>query len=203
MMGGLQLPMAALACTALAVVVPRLARVLPSRRPAGPSVEAHGIRTLGLVALLTPLNLVTPAYVHQHQWREMRGLSYPTWMGVEEFAALQALRAMAPPGAKAIASYEIGNFVPPFAGVTTYFGHNALTLDARTRRADVARFYSAGPEDDAWRRQLLDRWGIDFVLYTPRERALGGFDPSTRPWLQEVFVTGEVSDRRAAIYRRR
>lgn len=204
MMGGLQLPIAALACAALAgVVAPGLARAVASLRRAAPSVEHPGIRTLGLVALLFPLNLVTPAYVHQHQWRELRALSYPSWMGVEEFEALRALRAVAAPGSKAIASYETGNFIPPFTGVVSFFGHNALTLDAPARRADVARFYGAGPEDDLWRRELLERRGIDFVLYTPRERTLGGFDPSTRAWLQEVFVAGDEPTRRAAVYRLR
>jgi hypothetical protein len=204
MMGGLQFPMAALACTSLVfVLVPRLARAGRSRGPGLPHADTRGIRAVGLAVMLAPFNLVTPCYVHQHQWRELRALNYPSWVSAEEFRALQALRTVAPLGTRAIASYEIGNFIPPFAGIATYLGHNALTGDAAARRADVARFYAAGPEDDAWRRELLGRFRIDFILYTPRERALGGFDPSTRPWLQEVFVTGDSPERRAAVYRLR
>ncbi|HEX6852715.1 MAG TPA: hypothetical protein VF139_15065 [Candidatus Polarisedimenticolaceae bacterium] len=202
MMGGLQFPLAALACTTLAVVLaPLVARLTRSLRRRPARADGRGMRALGLVALIAPLNLITPCYVHQHQWRELRALSYPSWLRAEEFRALQALRTIAPRGARAIACYEIGTFIPPFSGIATYVGHNALTGHAAERRADVLRFYAAGPDDDAWRRELLDRWDIDFVFHTPRERALGGFDPSTRPWLEEVFVTGDGPARRAAVYR--
>jgi uncharacterized membrane protein len=195
MMGGIQFPLAALACTSIALVLaPRLGSAL--RLPRDWIVAA-------LVVLVAPLNVLTPFYVHQQQWREVARLNYPSWLSTEEREALRRLDSIAPRGAKALASYDTGNLVPPFAGIATYVGHNALTVDAKARRKDVERFFAAGPEDDAWRQELLRRWGIGFVIYTARERALGDFDPSTRPWLQEVFVTGEVPARRAAVYRLR
>jgi hypothetical protein len=199
MMGGMQFPLAALSCTALAVlVVPHFARVVRGWRAV---LDPAGLRVLGFALLLAPLNVVTPCYVHQEQWRLVRKARYPSWLRTEEFQALGALDRIAPGGARSISSYEIGNLVPPFAGIGTYIGHPALTVDAKSRGADVVRFFSAGPEDDRWRQALLRRWRIEYVLYTPWERALGSFDPSTRTWLEEVFVAGDDPARRAAIYR--
>jgi hypothetical protein len=199
MMGGMQFPLAALSCTALAVtIVPLIARAFRRWRSA---LDPLGMRVLTLALLLAPLNVVTPCYLQQEQWRQVRKLRYPSWLRAEEFEALGALDMIAPDGAKAIASYEIGNFVPPLAGIGTYIGHPALTVDSKSKGADVVRFFAGGTEDDTWRQELLRRWGIEYVLYTQRERALGSFDPSTRPWLREVFVTGEDPVLRAAIYR--
>jgi hypothetical protein len=202
MMGGLQLPIAALACTAVVIVlVPLLARRIRSWRDGSRAGDPVGWRALALVLVLVPLNVVTPCYVHQDQWRAVRRFAYPSWLGIEESKAMTELDRIAPEGAVAMASYEIGNFIPPRAGIRAFYGHPALTIDSKARGAEVTRFYAAGPEDDTWRRELLRLWNVEYVLYTSRERALGSFDPSTRPWLEEVFVTGDDPRRRAAIYR--
>lgn len=199
MMGGLQIPLAALACTAVVLVLVPLASRAIARWRAVP--DPSGARALAFLLLLAPLDGVMPCYVHQGQWREVRALKYPSWLRAEEFEAMSVLGATAPPGSIAISSYEIGNFLPSLTSVAVYWGHPALTIDSKDRGADVKRFYSAGPEDDAWRRELLARFKIAYVFYTPRERALGAFDPSSRPWLEEVYVTGSDPERRAAIYK--
>lgn len=204
MLGGIQIPLAAIAASTIVfVLVPPIVRVVSGGRPESRWTRFQGAIAVAIVLLLAPLNVLTPYYVHKQQLREIAHHNYPAWLSVEEARALRELEKVAPQGAKTLASYESGNFIPSYSGRTTFLGHNAMTIDSKSRHADVARFYSAGPEDDAWRQELLQRFGIDYVLYTPRERALGSFDPSTREWLQEVFVTGEDPERRAAIYRRR
>lgn len=202
MLGGIQFPLAALACTAIVtLLVPAASRWIRSWREGTLATDPAGVRAIVLVALLAPLNVPTPIYVRQQQFRDVRGLRYPSWIRAEEAAALSALERAAPPGSRAMSSYEIGNLLPPRTGVAAYAGHHALTIDWPAKERDVARFYAAGPEDDAWRRELLARSGIGFVLYTARERALGTFDPSTRPWLEEIVVTGRDPAQRAAVYR--
>jgi len=44
------------------------------------------------------------------------------------------------------------------------------------------------------------RWNVAYVLFSEYERALGGFDPSTRPWLAEVFATGDDPHRAVRVY---
>jgi hypothetical protein len=188
MLGGVQLPLAALACTALAIVVV-------------PLLFRRRLPTLALALALAPLYAVTACYVHQGQWRELRALKPPSWLGVERVRALEALSELAPDGSKVIASPANGLIVPALAGLTTFYGHPAMTIDAKVRKAEVARFYAGGPEDDAWRRDLLERWGIGYVLHTSEERALGSFDPGATPWLEAIFATGDDSARRAAIFK--
>jgi hypothetical protein len=193
MLGGVQLPLAALACAALSM---KLAPWIKRGK-----TDALGWKPLALVMLIAPLNVITPCYVHQDQWRAVRRLHYPSWLGVEEVQAMKALGVVSPPGAVAIASYQIGNFLPALSGRTSFFGHPALTMNSKARAEDVTRFYTAGPDDDAWRQALLRQWNVGYVLYTPRERALGSFDPSKQPWLEEIFVIGDDPARRAAIYK--
>jgi len=199
MMGGLQIPLAALGCTAIALLLVPLAMRLVRRGSV--RADALGLLTLGAALLLAPLYAVTPCYVHQEQWQEVRRLREPSWLPIEEFTALEALGRVAPPGSTTLSSYPVGNFVPAVSGLKVFLGHGALTVDSKARGADVTRFFSGGPEDDVWRRELLARWNIGFVLDTPHERALGPFDPKGKPWLEAVFSTGDDPARRAAIYR--
>lgn len=58
------------------------------------------------------------------------------------------------------------------------------------RDAVKAFFQTATPPET--RHDWLDRYQVDFVVYGPEERLLGGFDPSTDPRLREVFRTTDL-----------
>ena len=55
-----------------------------------------------------------------------------------------------------------------------------------SKKALVARFFG-GAADDAWRQQLLDEYGVDYVFWGPREREMGAFEPTGSGFLQPVF----------------
>jgi hypothetical protein len=206
--GGVQFPLAALAMaglvtTVLPPVVGRLKRLLRDWAPRTPlrTAAGLGIGTLALTALTIPFQAATPYYVRDIEMSALRAVRYPAWLRTEDFIALHELDRITPPDAIILSSYEMGNFVPPYSGRRCFMGHYALTIDAQSKRADVQRFFSAGPEDDAWRLEFLRRWRIGYVLDTPFERSIGAFDPATKPWLERIFVTGERPASRAAVYR--
>ncbi len=91
-----------------------------------------------------------------------------------------------------LASYETGNLIPAWTGRRVFLGHWAETLDWPERETQVATFFDAATTDP-WRVALLCRHQITHVFHGPEERALGGFDPATVPYLEPVFRRGEVT----------
>jgi hypothetical protein len=110
------------------------------------------------------------------------------------------LERIGPPEAVTLASYNMGNYLPYYTGMRCFVGHYALTIDAKSKEADVERFFAAAAEDDAWRLELLRSWDVTYVLVGRFERALGSFDPATRPWLEEIIRVGDDPERRVSVY---
>jgi hypothetical protein len=201
MMGGIQFPLAALGVAGVAcVVVPLLQALIRfgGRRAEIPDT-AGGI-CLALVALMTPAWCATPVYLLRDEWANVRSAVYPAWLLQEEVAALRFLEARGVPDSRVLASYEMGNWVPPYTGLRCVLGHYALSIDSEGKKRDIEKFFSAGAEADAWRREALGRWKVSYILSTPHERALGAFNPSTRPWLREVFAAGNDPARAVRVY---
>jgi len=58
---------------------------------------------------------------------------------------------------------DTGQFIPAWAGNRVVYGHPLEAIDAETKKAEAARFYS--PDGTAAeRRALLDRYGVQYVF---------------------------------------
>jgi hypothetical protein len=106
------------------------------------------------------------------------------------------------PGSEAVvaASYDTGNLIPYLTGKRCVLGHYALTVESRRREAELARFFRENPADDPWRQEALRGWQARYLVHGPYEKALGSFDPATRPWLRLLHVEGSGEDGETAIY---
>jgi hypothetical protein len=195
-MGGMQYPMATLAVAGVAFVLVPLIQRLFRRR----TERSFGFGTLAIVMLLSPLQVLTPFFLQEIEWSKLRKVEYPAWIRQEVAAAMRELEKSAPAGSVVFASYPMGNIVPPLTGLRCFLGHYALTMDAKGKESALARFYSAGTDDDPWRLELMERFGVDYLLDTPSERNLGAFDPATRPWLERIFSTGDGTEERVTVY---
>ncbi|HEC33410.1 MAG TPA: hypothetical protein ENI37_01685 [Chloroflexi bacterium] len=113
---------------------------------------------------------------------------YPLlYLSEGEWTALAWLRDHVPHDAVVLCAPETGIFIPAWAGQRVVYGHPFETVDAEERRTQVERFW-AGQRDPAW----LDRLDVDYLLYGPRERVLGG-----PPLGELLFEAGDT-----AVYRR-
>jgi hypothetical protein len=175
MIGGVQFPLAGLAAATLFLVLPRL---LPRASP----WAARAAVALGLV--LVSFQATTPYYVWRNEWHRLRRVEYPSWLPAPLLRVFRHLAAAPGEEAVVVSSYETGNFIPHYTAKRCLVGHYALTIDAKAREADTLRFFTENPADDPWRREALAHWRARYVVLGPYERALGGFDPSTRPWLR-------------------
>jgi hypothetical protein len=201
MMGGIQFPLAAVGVAGVAcVVVPLLQSLLRMAGRRAEIVERPGWACLALVLLMSPAWFATPPYLLADEWANIRAATYPAWLLEEEVEGLRFLESHAPPDSRVLASYEMGNWIPPYTGVRCVLGHYALTIASEEKKREIARFFSAGADSNEWRREALERWKATFVMWTRHERALGGFDPSTAPWLTEVFAAGDDPTRVVRVY---
>jgi len=88
-----------------------------------------------------------------------------------------------------LASYETGNYLPARTVARAFVGHGPESVSCAEKKLLVARFFDAAT-DDKWRQQLLEAYGVDYVLWGPSERMLGDFDPRRAGYLTLIFESG-------------
>jgi uncharacterized membrane protein len=70
-------------------------------------------------------------------------------------------------------------------GARAFVGHGPESIHANEKKALVARFFDSKTEN-AWRRQLLAQYGVDYVLWGPAERRLGDL-PRQAAYLRRIY----------------
>jgi hypothetical protein len=153
MMGGWFFPLAGLA-----------APVLGNWIQAG---RSPSLRLASAFALLVPSNLVVLAALSHGVLIHDPSL----FLSQDESRALDFLEAKANTQSLVLASPEMGGFIPGRTGMKVLYGHPFETPDAKQSLQTVESFFSemsAANQEDFLRQQ-----GIDYVLFGPRERALG------------------------------
>ncbi len=104
-----------------------------------------------------------------------------------ETQAVSWIQAHTDPGALVLASPDMGHFIPGLTGRRVVYGHPFETINADQEKEWVNAFYQeSGPANLA----LLSGHRINYLVFGPREQALGGkIDLSG---LQKVFQSGSV-----------
>jgi hypothetical protein len=157
-------------------IAPRLT-VRLGRRAGAPA------RDWALTALL--LALVVPTNIYLFAWRmvDLGRHQHPYYLRRDEMAALQWLAQNGTPADVVLARMEIGQFVPGYSGVRSYLAHAVMTARFYERREDVSRFFDR-TGDDTWRRGLLARGNVTFVLRTDGEETA---DADAGGWHAEIL----------------
>jgi hypothetical protein len=94
--------------------------------------------------------------------------------------------------ATVLSGSEVGSLIPARIGHRVVLGHGIETKDPEEKQRAAARFFAATTSDDE-RRELLTRYGIAYVFYSPFERKLGDFDPAQAGYLTQVYTNRNVS----------
>jgi hypothetical protein len=89
-----------------------------------------------------------------------------------------------------LSSYAVGGYIPARIGHRVFWGHWAESIHLSQKQAEAQAFYGASEACD--RVVFLDRYGIAYVFYGPRERDMGDFDPAAASYLTPVFREGDV-----------
>jgi hypothetical protein len=93
-----------------------------------------------------------------------------------------------------LASPELSLFIPGISGNQVVYGHPFETLNAESQKADVEKFYQGnmGVNEQA---KFLTENQVKFVVYGPRERALGNIEikPNWDPvYVENDFLVYEI-----------
>jgi hypothetical protein len=90
-----------------------------------------------------------------------------------------------------LASYEMGRLIPARAGNRVFMGHFIETVELDRKKELAATFFQADTSD-AFRRDLLQEYGIFYVFRGPTEARMGDFDPSDSTFLTLSYENDEV-----------
>lgn len=105
--------------------------------------------------------------------------------------ALAYIDTQAPNDAVVISDEYIGNILPAYTPVKSYFGHINQTLEFFEKQGNVGRFFSgAFTEEEARRFTTANR--IQYAYYGPDEQSLG-HGPLAYSFLKEVFHEGNIT----------
>jgi len=139
--------------------------------------------TTAIILLTIPSNLLLIAT----SLIQVGRLSPPIFHEGMELEAMDWLAAHTQPSDIVLSSFQVGNYIPARAGNRVFLGHGSETIHAEEKENIVRQFLQA-QISDAYRKEILRRYNIAYLFYGPAERALGDFQPATRPYLEEAFT---------------
>ncbi len=132
--------------------------------------------------------LVAPLFFYVQLFRVALQPAEPAFLPREAAAAYRAVHRLARPGDRVLTSQATGVWLPAWAPVRVTMG-----LATESHRLEVwqnrVRQVFQTPNDDA-RQRWLRAWGIRFMFYGPKERALGAWDPDAAAYLRLRFRQG-------------
>jgi hypothetical protein len=179
-------------------VLPLLARLFKNLPP----IRLAQVGTVLLLILILPTNLYLFGQRIIDLRRANNETSAPTTtIGGEagvyfltngEVAAMQYLESQVASSDVVLSSLDIGQFVPALTGARSFLGHWAQTLDFYGKQKMVNDFFQSATSD-AERQQILQQYGVDYVVYSPQEKKLGDYDPSSASYLTEAFKQDGVT----------
>lgn len=179
---------------ALLVVGGPLAAWLPGAEPcAGPDAGARRPRTLsrGAIAALVVACSLSNAVVYVRMFTVLRPLPPSYYIRDDVRAGLDWLAAHTSPDDVVLASPVTSPFIPYYASNKVFTGHDFLTAERPQKDALAARFF--GTEDGpGFREDLVREYGVRYVFDGPNERRGTSSPLEALPWLEKVFILGDV-----------
>jgi hypothetical protein len=138
-----------------------------------------------LLALSVVIMMLTNVFLVIGAVAPLQRRSEPIFRPVAEQRAADWLARRAQ-GQVVLSDYVTGNYLPTRGAVRVFVGHGPETMHSSEKRELVERFYDS-ETDDAWRQHLIATYGVRWVWWGPRERALGDFDPGQAVYLRLVY----------------
>jgi hypothetical protein len=116
--------------------------------------------------------------------------SEPVFRKAEEVVIFNYLSKYAEDSEVILSSYETGNALPAWTPVFVVIGHRPESAEIKIATPLVEAFFQQNTRKEN-RIEILEQFRVDYVVWGPHERALGGWDPSTTEYLKLVYSKGE------------
>jgi len=189
MVEGVHVPLSILASAGLCIgVLPWVRRSRPFQAIAHSGLPSYSEENLGRFLIALVLLAMVPSNLYILGSLSVTALEapYPFFHEAGEVEAMDWLRAHTESSETVLGAYGTGSYLPARAGNRVFVGYWAETKDF-SRKMEMVHNFFAGETGDAWRRELLDEYGVVYVFYGPRERELGSYSPSSSGYLEPVF----------------
>jgi hypothetical protein len=171
---GVQVPLSLLAAWGLGQIADR-------------KLQISGLRRWLVVGVVLLVLSLTNVMLVAGNTLVLHGRSEPIYRDAAEIAALDWLSGRVESDDVVLTSYETGNYLPARVWARVFVGHGPETVRFDEKKALMARFFDAAT-NDAWRQELLEEYGIDYVFWGPAERQVGDFDPRGVAYLREIYA---------------
>jgi hypothetical protein len=176
-------------------VIPRVVATTPWQ---GISSRFHvtgsGLAALAFVPVIV-LSLPSNVVLTARLFHTLANHSRPYYIPTDVADAFQWLEHHAQPRDLVLSHPGNGYHLPADAGVRAFVGHGHFTINYQQKVEQMLYFYNAAASEP-FRKELLKKYGIDYVFFGDLERATGAFDPLTAPYLSQVYANAT-----AAIYK--
>ena len=116
----------------------------------------------------------------------------PVFRPLAQVEIFDYLRANAAKQAIVLAAFDTSNPLPAWAPVRVLTGHGPESINKPEIEPQIAAFFSSQTEDSQ-RRELIDRFGIEYVFWGPDERQLGDWNPASASYLSLVKQQGDYA----------
>lgn len=116
----------------------------------------------------------------------------PVFIPKEQQQVYLWLAEHAAPDGIVLTAYDSGNALPAYAPLRVINGLQPESKDWKTIQPEIVRFFQVGVPD-AEKTQFLDRYHIQYVLYSPDEKKLGPWDPADARFLIPAASFGDYS----------
>jgi hypothetical protein len=188
MLNGWQLPIAILATQGLFGYVSPWVRDWLKRwqRPWPDAAIQQGVM-VAFIVMVIPTNL----YLFLWRFVDLGRHDYPFYLHKEEVVAMDWLEAHGTSDDVVLSSLTIGQYLPAQTGKYAFLAHWAQTVDFYGKSEMVNQFFAAETSQPR-RQEILAQYSVDYIFYGPFERSLGGYNPATAPFLEQVYASPQV-----------
>ncbi|OGG12652.1 hypothetical protein A3D77_04000 [Candidatus Gottesmanbacteria bacterium RIFCSPHIGHO2_02_FULL_39_11] len=109
----------------------------------------------------------------------------------KQWEAINFLKDEAPDESIILSDEHIGNIIPAFIPVTSYFGHINLTVHFKEKQNNVWRFYTRRMNEEEVKRFISDN-RISYVWFGTDEKALEN-ENFSYPFLKIIYQEGQIT----------
>jgi len=115
--------------------------------------------------------------------------AYPAFRHREEIEAYQYFQQKDLVNKNVVSSFRTGNSLPAWAPVHVALGHGPETPDRYTAEKEIRELFS-GSTVDSRRKEILNSYLGDYLVWGPWEKELGQWQPDSAAYLNEVYSNG-------------
>jgi hypothetical protein len=146
----------------------------------------HASWQTGVVSGLLAFSLPTTFLLLAGGIQTAKHPAEPVFLPREQVAMFELLDTQdTPESSLVLASFDTSNALPAYTSAQVLIGHGPESAGGKTWQDQIEAVYHQETSDDQ-RIRLLDTYHVDYLIWSPSERALGEWNPYKAGYLQLI-----------------